>query len=122
MEIQTRIFRDISGWHAESRIDLPNQRVLKIRTGKRSIGAGLQSTATVWSDTGDGCMRHAMGLGTGQGDFSETLMLTHPRRVTEQAVSDQHERVLQQENSLREQIKQFYALQGQEHRDETVSA
>ena len=63
----TRIHKEHDGWNAETSIDLENQRVLKLRTGKRSIGGGLQTTATVWTDTGDGGLTHAMGLGTGSG-------------------------------------------------------
>lgn len=115
----TRIYRDRDGWNATSQFDLSDRRVLKIRTCKRSIGTGLQTSATVWHDTGDGGMRHAMGLGTGCGDFSETLTLTQPKRITEKAVAEQHQRVLSQLDLIRARVAQFYALQEQE--DEAVA-
>ena len=109
----TRIYKDRDGWNAETSIDLQNQRVLKLRTGKRSIGGGLQTTATVWTDTGDGGLRHAMGLGTGLGDFSETIVITRPARITEKLVTEQHDRVIKQLGFIQAQIEQFYALQEQ---------
>lgn len=117
----TSIYRDRDGWNATSQFDVSDRRVLKIRTCKRSIGIGLQTCATVWHDTGDGGMRHAMGMGTGCGDFSETLMLTQPKRITEKVLTEQHERVLEQLSSIREQVEQFYALQEQEDEAEAAA-
>ncbi|WP_288639143.1 hypothetical protein [Comamonas kerstersii] len=117
----TRIYRDRDGWNAVSQFELSARRVLKIRTCKRSIGAGLQTTASVWHDTGDGSMRHAMGLGTGCGDFSQTLMLTQPKRITEKAVTEQHESILRELASIRVKVEQFYALQREENEATTAA-
>ena len=116
----TCIHKEHDGWNAETSIDLENQRVLKLRTGKLSIGGGLQTTATVWTDTGDGGLTHAMGLGTGLGDFSETVVLIPTCRITEKLVTEQHEQALKQIDFIVMRIALFYAQKQQ--RSERLAA
>ena len=111
----TRTYKDRDGWNAQTIIDLKDRRVLKLRTGKRSIGGGLQTTATVWTDTGNGGLIHAMGLGTGLGDFSETIVVTRPARITEKLVTEQHQGVIRQADAIQAQIAQFYTQQAQKN-------
>lgn len=99
-----------NGWHASTQFDLNERKVFKLETYKRSFGAGgIQTVATVWTKTDTGIMSHVMGFyGATGGDFNKTVLLSHPKRVTEKVVSEQHKTVVEQIDELRREAEQFY--------------
>lgn len=108
------------GWKATTNIDLPDviahggrdggregKSVLTISTSKSRDG--ISTTASVgWC--GDGFMTHAMGLGTGCGDYYRTI-LKSGARCTEKAVKTMHEEALQQQDALIAEATAFYQSQ-----------
>lgn len=105
--IETRIFRDRDGWNATSEMDLTGDQLLKIRSYRNDRGL-LRTSATVHTKV-EGGLRHIMGFGTSGGDFSETLVVTKPARVTEKVISAQHESVLKTIPGILSAVQAHYA-------------
>lgn len=110
--MNTKYFRDHDGWNAVTEIEIEGGRQLVIRTGKRGVGGGLATNATVWTIEADGTRRHSMGFGAPGGDYSERLVLSQPGRITEKQVRQQHERTLGLVPVVVKDVQTFYATQG----------
>lgn len=119
-QVQTHTYRDRDGWHAKSEFNVNATRVLKLTTGKVIGGTGMRTSATVWNADAGGMLRHAMAFGGPSGDFSETVALSKPARVTEAIVTAQHQAALAQLSRVLVAIERHYA-QGKTA-SETVAA
>ena len=106
-KISTIKYRDREGWNAKSQLNLADNRVLQISTYKASNGS-LRTSASVHLKV-DGGLRHDFGYGTPGGDFSETLVVTKPARVTEKVISAQHESVLKTIPGILSAVQAHYA-------------
>jgi hypothetical protein len=108
-QVETHAYRDRDGWHAKSEVSVSATRVLKLTTSKVINGAGLRTSATVWNADAGGVLRHAMAFGGPSGDFSETVALSKPARVTEAVVMAQHQAALGQLSTVLVAIERHYA-------------
>lgn len=103
--VPVSLFRDGGTWVAKTRIELSNQRVLTITTRRHATYRDLRTIASV-SQIGNGWERHLIC-----GDFIRTLATSAPARMTNNAISVQHEGVLKTRgglSQLKESIEQFY--------------
>lgn len=96
----TFIRKDVRGnWKADDDLDIGDKRRLKVSTFKRSNG-NLVTTATV--ATVDGVWEsHALYV-----DFSRTLEVSSPKRITSKAVEIQHGK--HPIESIKEEALAFY--------------
>ena len=102
----TRVQKSIRGtWEAEDRIELGNNRVLKVSTHKVSSGS-LVTTATVHLYDGN-FLSHRMFT-----DFSQRLM-TADVRCTERNVTLQHADAMTKLGEIKEAITAWYVSKGE---------
>jgi hypothetical protein len=111
-----------AGWRAETRITLPDVRAhalthrpdekgetkLTIVTSKRSR-VGVSAFASV-AFHGEHFTTHAMGMGTGLGDYGRTLLVSGAR-CTEAAVLRIHAEALAELPAVLEEVRVHYAKQ-----------
>ena len=110
--MHTTYFRDHNGWNARTIIDIDGGRQLHIRTARKMYGtSGLETSASVWSPWKDGYLTHKTVVFGCGGDFSRHLAVTHPKRVTEKAVVEQHEQALGLIEQLRAEACAYYQQQ-----------
>lgn len=126
-----QVRKDRDGWRAETYIELrdiqshgtrdgkPGVTKLSISTSKRS--RGLSSFASVAFHGEDGFTLHAMGLGTGLGDYGKTVALSGAR-ATEKAVRDLHVSTLARVEEIIEEARAHYAAQEAKRAAEKVAA
>jgi hypothetical protein len=94
-------------WEEKSRITFPDSnRVINITTSKNSRGA-LTTSASVCHINGD-FESHMLYQ-----DFSETVKLSQPGRVTEKVVTEQHAGVMAKVNEIIDKVAAYY-LKSQE--------
>ena len=93
--ITTRYYRDARGWCGETIIALPGyeKKQLVLNTHKHTSSPVLETDASVRTDEGRGCWCFVIGA-AGEGDYMKRVIRTSPKRVTEKAVRQQHERAL----------------------------
>lgn len=103
--------KDRDGHQLKTTHELANQRVLIITTSKSTLSKRLQSRAAVHLRDGNSLI-HAIGYGTGGGDFSERL-LDQQIRATEKATRSQHEQALSMLDSILVKVAAHYANQSQ---------
>ena len=115
--------KDRDGWRAETRINLldvrahaltyrPNEKgetVLTLTTSKRGRG-GLSTFASVAFHAESGFTTHAMGMGTGLGDYGRTILQSGDR-CTEKAVTRLHAEALARVPAVLEAVRAHYAAQ-----------
>jgi len=99
--MKTAYFKGYYGQQAETGLDLPDNRFLKITTMKRASG-NLATTACVGKSSGD-----SFSFVVFQ-DFNKTLA-NEKVRVTEKAVKTQHDKVLENLDALKAEIAEFYS-------------
>ena len=99
--MKTAYFKGYYGQQAETGLDLPDNRFLKITTMKRASG-NLATTASVGKSNGD-----SFSFVVFQ-DFNKTLA-SEKVRVTEKAVKTQHDKVLENLDALKAEIAEFYS-------------
>ena len=99
--MKTAYFKGYHGNQAESGVELPDNRFLKITTMKRSSG-NLATTATVGKSSGN-----SFSFVVFQ-DFNKTLA-NEKIRVTEKAVKNQHDKVLENLDDLKAEIAEYYS-------------
>lgn len=99
--MNTSYFKGYYGHQAETGMDLPDNRFLKITTMKRSSG-NLATTATVGKSSGN-----SFSFVVFQ-DFTKTLV-NEKVRVTEKAVKNQHDKVLENLDALKAEIAEYYS-------------
>ena len=110
--METRIYKDKSGWIAKTQVSLANRRILDIRTAKTVTGTGRLSTrATVSTLDDSGYTTHVMGFGTGGGDFNMQVADAAPARITEKVVREQHARALADLQTIRVRVDLHYEQQ-----------
>lgn len=116
MHARTYYFRDHDGWRGQTELDARNQRVIRITTRKRSAGHGLATNVTCHTREASGLLTHRLSFGAPGGDYSKTVAVSQPRRVTESVVRQQHEAALACIDEIRAEVARFYAaeLQAQE--------
>ncbi len=112
-----------NGWRALTQIDIPDvvahggregkpgKSVLQIETAKGYNGGICTVARVIWQ--GDTFHVHALGMGSGRGDFFATVLQT-PGRCTEKTVKAQHEEVLTHADAILAHARQFYAMQAQQ--------
>ena len=99
--MKTAYFKGYYGHQAETGMDLPDNRFLKITTMKRSSG-NLVTTATVGKSSGNSFSFVMFE------DFNKTLL--HEKvRVTEKAVKNQHDKALENLDALKAEIAEYYS-------------
>lgn len=81
--MDTKTLKGDRGWFAESKIDLPNSKVLTILTMKRYSGK-LITTASV-SKIENGVATHAVYQ-----DFTLAVAYSEPKHITAKVVEEQH--------------------------------
>ncbi len=102
--MNTRIYKDFyNHWHAKTTIGIGNSRELTISTNKNSRGL-LVTTATVGTFDDRGMVSHLVYQ-----DYCHTW-LSNKKRVTEKAVSKQHQDFLDESiQDVIDDINRFYA-------------
>ena len=108
----TRYYRDTRGWCGETIVALPGyeKKQLVLNTRKHTSSPVLTTDASVRTNEGRGCWSFAIGFG-GEGDYMKRVILTSPKRVTEKAVRQQHERALIMLNGITQDAVAHYARQ-----------
>jgi hypothetical protein len=104
-QVQTSYYRTAYGWTGLSLIEMGNNQVLRIITDEH----GLASCATCHTRE-NGILAFRFGT-RGNGDYSETLAVSQPPRITEARVNSQHGRVLENLQTILARVEQFYARQ-----------
>jgi hypothetical protein len=114
-----------SGWVAITNIkiddvpatatELAGERILRISTRKHSFNSFAISSASVHTARPSGhgytTETHAMGMGTGCGDYSATILRDAPARITERVIRGMHLKALRQVDDIREAALAHYAAQ-----------
>lgn len=107
---KTTIGKRDGQWRASTTIPLEGtQRELDIVTSKDRRD-NITARATVFRLEGD-FRTHAVGFGSGRGDFSCRVLTTPCRRVTERAVLEAHQKALESVNALVQAVEDHYARQ-----------
>lgn len=115
------LHKGTNGWRARTDIDMPDviahggkdgrtpgHSVLRIETSKSRLGISTIASIHWAADTGS--MIHAMGLGTGCGDYYRTVTQSGAR-CTEKAIKAMHELAMNQEDVIKAEVRTFYAVQ-----------
>lgn len=96
----TAIYKDIrNSWHAETHVDLGENKQLRLSTWKTD--RGLQSFASVCK-LENGCVTHMM-----YADYSKRVIL-EKARCTEKAVREQHDRALKMLPVIMDDVTRHY--------------
>lgn len=104
--MQSSIFRDNTGWRAESLTNFRSDKELEVVTCRQDDGK-LMTVVRAWSKAPGSKLRgHKLGH-----DFAKVLAVSHPTRITESIVARQHESVVAKEEELRLQAELFYNAQ-----------
>jgi hypothetical protein len=125
MSYTTTMRKDRDGWRAETRITLPDvqahalthrpeekgETVLSLTTSKRT--RGLSTFASVAFHAENGFTTHAMGMGTGLGDYGRTILQSGDR-CTEKAIARLHAEALNLVPTVLEAVRAHYAAQKKE--------
>ena len=110
--METRYFRDDSGWNAETHLEIAHTpRLLSIRSCKRGGAGTLTTTASVATRGENGLLTHVLTYGAAGGDFNKIVAHSQPGRVTESAVRQQHQLVLGRINEILADVASFYDAQ-----------
>ena len=119
-KIETRYYRDIRGWCGETVISLPGyvKKQLVLNTHKHSFSPVLTTEASVRTDKGGGCWSFVIGA-TVACDYMKRVILTSPKRVTERAVRQQHERALIMLDKITQEAIAHYAVR--QHKTEALA-
>lgn len=111
--LRTYYFRDHDGWRGQTELEAGNQRVIRITTSKHRAGHGLATNATCLTREARGLLTHRLSFGAPGGDYSKTVAVSQPRRVTESVVRQQHEAALARIDEIRAEVARFYAAEPQ---------
>lgn len=100
--MQTMVEKSKTGWRAETVIDLPENKILKLHT-RHSTNGGVATWASVHHVEGNGMLAHVLTK-----DFSTALREEPAARCTEKIVRNQHEVVLGFLDVIKQSIQAFY--------------
>lgn len=107
---ETTVGKRDGQWRASTTIPLEGtQRELDIVTSKDGRD-NITTRATVFRV--EGAFRsHAMGFGSGRGDFSRRVLTSPCRRVTERTVMEVHLKAMEDMDAILQRVKDHYAAQ-----------
>lgn len=124
--LETKLIKNDNGWKATTDIELgevpaneyekAGKRVLRITTSKHSFNKMVSAQASChtsrpsvngnyWTET------HAMGLGSGLGDYSQYIIKEAVLRCTEKVIKEMHAKALEHVETAIANAKAHYAKQ-----------
>jgi len=102
----TRIYQDhYKKWHAKSDLKIANNRVITISTRRSTNGNTLITNVSVHTAK-DGFLSHML-----YADYNINWAKSTPNRVTAKVVENQHNEVLDDIETIKDAVNEFYKLE-----------